>query len=214
MSQATSVLVIDDDQFVNALVSDALSKNGFLVESALSLADAATLIEEFNPNVLVTEIAFQSGEGILEFLERATARDPELAIVALTNIFNPRLIGIERLEMMPIFAYLNKRILKDYNLIIRAVNAATKREHSNELRHDKSEISLGKKLSKTQLEAIRLVSDGLTNQQIADLKCTTKRAVEVLLNRAYLAMNLDPDSMHVRVSAVRRYLEMTGLSRH
>ena len=59
-------------------------------------------------------------------------------------------------------------------------------------------------LSNTQAELLKLVSQGLSNQAIADKRGTSLRAVEALINRTYQALKLsENDSINLRVEAVK-----------
>jgi DNA-binding NarL/FixJ family response regulator len=59
-------------------------------------------------------------------------------------------------------------------------------------------------LSNTQIGVLKLVSEGLTNDEIATARTTTVRAVERLLSRMMIAANIAPGPS-ARVQLARLY---------
>jgi Response regulator containing a CheY-like receiver domain and an HTH DNA-binding domain len=62
------------------------------------------------------------------------------------------------------------------------------------------------KLTASQIDALRMISEGMTNQQIADKKKQSLRAVEQLLTRTYQAIGITRESgQSMRVVAAQYY---------
>ena len=67
-------------------------------------------------------------------------------------------------------------------------------------------------VSKTQLEVLRMIARGMSNQDIAEQRGTSLRAVENLVNRAFAAANIEVKSkMSARVLAAREFIKVAGL---
>jgi DNA-binding NarL/FixJ family response regulator len=65
-------------------------------------------------------------------------------------------------------------------------------------------------LSAKQLEVLKLIADGLSNQQIADARQTSVRAVEGMVSRIFDALGIDvQDAGNSRVDAVKKYFLAT-----
>lgn len=79
-----SILVIDDDAAIRALLSRALTFSGYQVTEAASGADGARALETHPPDLVVTDIIMPDTDG-LEFLFRARARWKGIPIVAISG---------------------------------------------------------------------------------------------------------------------------------
>jgi DNA-binding NarL/FixJ family response regulator len=65
-------------------------------------------------------------------------------------------------------------------------------------------------LSAKQLEVLKLIAEGLSNQQIADARQTSVRAVEGMVSRIFEALGIDvQDAGNSRVDAVKKYFLAT-----
>ena len=81
-------------------------------------------------------------------------------------------------------------------------------EHLRDDKHSESKFS---SISRSQIQVLQLMAAGLSNQQIADQRGTTIRAVENLIKRALEAAGIDDSQgLHTRVSASREYLRAIG----
>ncbi len=79
---------------------------------------------------------------------------------------------------------------------------------TNDYRHDLASNRPLSQLSQRQLETLRLVADGKTNSQIAEIRGTSVRAVESMLQRVFELMDIDPNASNPRVLAVSKYPTM------
>jgi DNA-binding NarL/FixJ family response regulator len=109
-------------------------------------------------------------------------------------------------------AYLLKERLADPNVLNDAIEAALRDRVGAEFRDDLKPSHPLVNVSKTQLEVLRMIAKGLSNQQIAEERGTTLRAVENLVNRAIAAAGIDAKSKtSARVIAVREFVRVAGL---
>jgi DNA-binding NarL/FixJ family response regulator len=66
-------------------------------------------------------------------------------------------------------------------------------------------------LSRSQLDVVRLLAQGKSNEEIAEIRGTTVRAVRMILVRAFQALGIDEDAgPEKRVQAAIKYLKTTG----
>lgn len=113
------VLVVDDDQAIGVVVSEALRRAGHMVRTAGSLAERASLLESFRPDILVTDVKLPDGDG-LDGLGPIFARCPDLRVIILSaqNTLNTAVRATEE----GAFEYLPKPF--DLNALTRAVGDA------------------------------------------------------------------------------------------
>jgi DNA-binding response OmpR family regulator len=95
MMTPRSVLVVEDDPSVASTIAGALERDGWLAETANSLAEARTRLEAGNPRILVVDIGLPDGNG-MAFVREASGR-PDLGIVVVTGRADEvdRVIGLE-----------------------------------------------------------------------------------------------------------------------
>ncbi len=80
---AERILVVDDEPNARAALAELLRDEGYAVETAADGFKALPKLEEFAPDLLLTDLRMPGLNGI-ELLRKARALDPELAAVVMT----------------------------------------------------------------------------------------------------------------------------------
>lgn len=207
-----TVLVVEDEPFIRGLVADKLKSDGFKVEVAASAAEARKVAANKEIDIVVLDIDLGSGPSGLDLGIALSKIHPELALVFLTHVPEPRIFGIDIRSVPKNAAYLLKERLTDPNVLKDAIEAALRDDVSPDFRDDLKPSHPLVNVSKTQLEVLRMIAKGYSNQQIADARGTSLRAVENLVNRAIAAAGIDAKSKtSARVIAVREFIRVAGL---
>jgi DNA-binding NarL/FixJ family response regulator len=207
-----SVLVVEDEPFIRGLVADKLKSDGFKVEVASSAAEARKIAANSDLDIVVMDIDLGPGPSGLDLGIALHKMDPELALVFLTHVPEPRIYGIDLKSVPKNAAYLLKERLVDPNVLNNAIEAALRDRVDPEFRDDLKPSHPLMNVSKIQLDVLRMIAKGMSNQQIADERGTTLRAVENLVNRAIAAAGIGAKSKtSARVIAVREFIRVAGL---
>jgi DNA-binding NarL/FixJ family response regulator len=207
-----SVLVVEDEPFIRGLVADKLKGNGFKVEVASTAAEARKIAANTDIDIVVMDIDLGPGPSGLDLGIALHKMHPELALVFLTHVPEPRIFGVDVKSVPKNAAYLLKERLADPNVLNDAIEAALRDRVGPEFRDDLKPSHPLVNVSKTQLDVLRMIAKGLSNQQIAEQRGTTLRAVENLVNRAIAAAGIDAKSKtSARVIAVREFIRIAGL---
>jgi DNA-binding NarL/FixJ family response regulator len=202
-----SVVVVEDDSFMRSLLADALDKAGFEVSTAASAADAKRLIKVVNPDAVVLDIGLGPGPDGFDLAENLRKLTPDIAIVFLTSLPDPRFAGRDDKAVYPNAAYLNKHLLSDSNTLVEALEAVLTERGVAGFRHHETADRPLVNLSKTQIQVLQLVAEGKTNQQIADLRQRSLAATESAITRTLEALGIDTRAeQNVRVAAAMRYV--------
>jgi two-component system nitrogen regulation response regulator GlnG len=111
------VLVIDDDQAICVVVSEALRRAGHSVKIGGTIAERAKLLDSFRPDILVTDVKLPDGDG-LDDVNRIIADWPNMRVIILSaqNTLNTAVRATEQ----GAFEYLPKPF--DLNELTRAVS--------------------------------------------------------------------------------------------
>ena len=202
-----SVVVVEDDAFMRSLLADSLDKAGFEVSTAASAADAKRLIKVVNPDAVVLDIGLGPGPDGFDLAENLRKLTPDIAIVFLTSLPDPRFAGRDDKAVYTNAAYLNKHLLSDSNTLVEALEAVlTERGVTGFRQHESVDRPLVN-LSKTQIQVLQLVAQGKTNQQIADIRKRSLAATESAITRTLEALGIDTRAeQNVRVAAAMRYV--------
>lgn len=110
------VLVVDDDQAICVVVSEALRRAGHEVKIAGTIADRAGMLASFRPDILITDVKLPDGDG-LDDVHSIIGRWPDMRVIILSaqNTLNTAVRATEQ----GAFEYLPKPF--DLNELTRAV---------------------------------------------------------------------------------------------
>lgn len=202
-----TVLVVENEDFLRSLIAQSLEAQGFVVETAPNALQAKKIISKVDPDVAVLDIDLGEGPTGLDFAAQLAITSPEVGIVFLTDLPDSRFARDEQ-EVKENQAYLNKRLLQSPEALSDAINAVLYEEGVTDFRHDLNEDRPLTQLTRVQLEILKLIAEGKTNQQIADARDRSIGATESAITRTLESLGINRDSdVNVRVEAVRAYFQ-------
>lgn len=200
------VLVVDDEPIIRNLIAERLDQSGFQAFSAADALSAKRVVLREDPDALVVDLDLGDGPSGTELITALNAINPALGFVLLTN-YTPT---ASELKSARHIEYLNKRDVSDIEIIVGALNRVL-RDGEKQVLPDITQTRLGK-LTQGQLEVLRLLSRGLTNQQIAQERGVGLRAIEQTIHRIYNTLGVGTTGGNSsRVTAARIYASEMGL---
>lgn len=205
------LLVVENEALLRDLISRLLSQHGFAVETASNAGEAKVRIDAFDPDAVILDIDLGLGPNGLQIAEVLAEENPEIGVVFLTNLPDARFAESVDMSRFSGAAFLRKGELVDATVLVRAVDAVLRDRVSREFRHDRSSSRPLGELSATQLTVLRLIAEGKTNSQIAEMRSTSIRAVEAVVSRVLRHLGIEPAaSGNPRVEAARVYFDTFG----
>jgi len=202
-----TVLVVENDDFMRSLIADSLESAGFDVATASNGLDAKRLMSSVDPDAIILDIDLGNGPTGLDLAVQIAITTPGVGIVFLTDLPDPR-FAREKHEVKKNQAYLNKKLLADSVTLVEAIEAVLMETGIDDFRHDKFDDRPLANLSRTQLEILKLLSEGKTNQQIADARGRSLSATESAVTRTLEELGIPKDAeLNVRVVATCKYFE-------
>ena len=208
---ARKVLIVEDEPLLRSLIAASLEREGFLVSAVGSAADARRMVKDFDPDVALLDIELGDGPTGVDLALILRKQHPTIALVFLTHIPEPRVVGIDNKKIPKNAAYLNKERIADPGLVREAIEAALRDRVRANFRDDKKEHPFIE-VSRSQLAVLQMVALGMSNAEIAKERETSVRAVENLVKRAFIAAGIDPEAGgNPRVAAARQYIKVVGL---
>ena len=198
------VLIVDDDVLLRSLLSTTLSSSGFETEAAEDAIQAHRMVKSFDPDVLLVDIDLGEGVNGLELVSALGRADSTRGYVILSNYS----ASVRSIPEVPYISYLNKQEISDSQLLVERIEGVLRGIRSEMPSTDEL------KLTKNQMDLLRMLSEGMSNQQIADIKKQSTRAVEQLLSRTYKALGFDSGSGRSRrVMAAQIYKQHMKVNR-
>lgn len=191
---------------MRSLIAEYLEKAGFSVSTAGTAADAKRLISAVDPDAVVLDIDLGAGPTGLDLAKGLNTS--EIAVVFLTSFSDPRFAGYDVKTAHPKAAYLNKHMLEDSAVLLDALNAVLLEQKLESFRFDLRADRPLAQLSGSQIQALRLIAEGKTNQQIAEIRQRSLGATESLVTRTLSALNISPQAdINARVAAAREFMK-------
>lgn len=207
------VLIVDDDPLVRSLLAEVTRGLGYETQAAGTSAEARKIFQNFDADVAIIDVDLGYGPNGFDLANNLRVLNPAIAVIFLTNLVEPKLAGRSSKDLPSGHAYLVKSRMSDTALLDKAIKQAS-RGRGNEFRDDLEAINPLGSLSKSQLDVVRLVAQGKSNDEIAKERGTTVRAVRMILARAFQSMGLDENlGPERRVIASIKYLKTVGLSK-
>jgi DNA-binding NarL/FixJ family response regulator len=204
------LLIVEDEPMVAGLLKDTLTSSGFDIRVAHSAAEAATATRGFDPDVAIVDINLGRGANGVDLAFILSQQHPGIAILLLTQHPDLRTAGFEQDDLPKGCGFLRKDAVVSKDDILGAISALIDSDVSD-IRQDSDPERPLAELTVTQVEVLRMVAQGYTNQEIARRRNTSTRAVEQVLNAVFLTLGVDPtDGINPRVEAVRRFISAAG----
>lgn len=215
MPDAIRVLLVEDEKLILGLLSDFLTSFGYSVQRAATAAEARELLNQTSFDAAVIDIQLGQGPSGLDLATVARTLIPDIGLVFLTNLPNPKLLGDEAKANFKNCIYLVKSKLDNLEIVQQSLEKVVARQSARGAGSMLSAIEELSQLSKSQVAVLKLVAEGLSNREIAAARGTTIRAVETLLHRALEALGIEEaKETNLRVIALREYLKATGQLRN
>jgi DNA-binding NarL/FixJ family response regulator len=211
MPVSRTVVVVENESLLRDLIARSLETAGFEVSTAANAADAKRAVKAADPDVCVVDIELGPGPNGFDFAEYLSREAHDVGVVFLTNLPDPRFANRDVKVITQNQAYLRKSQLVDSKELIEAVNAVLKEQDVDKFRHDQNLERPLAELSRRQISVLKLVAEGYSNNQIAEERGTTVRAVEGMVSRIFVALGVDAQGLgNARVEATRMYLNAAG----
>lgn len=207
-----SVVVVEDNALIRSLVANLLEGSNFEVQTAANALDARRAVRVVDPDAAIIDINLGDGPDGFDVAQALRKQNPELAIVFLTSQPDPRFSGKSQDAVVKNAVYLNKSILDGTDALLQALEAALLERDTAKFRHDLLESRPFANLNKSQLQVLRWIAEGKTNQQIAELRKRSLTATESLIARTLQALGIDRDAgLNARVAAAVKFISDTHI---
>lgn len=206
------VLVVEDDAFTRSTLVAALEFEGFEVLGSSDSASAAVAsFNRHNHDAILADLDLGLGPSGLELAWLLRKTKPNLGVVFLTSFEDPRLHRSAMDELPTGSRYLIKQDLADRAQISQALRFSVQQAEQY-LKHPARKPSKPDRLtlSTVQIETLKLVAAGHSNQEIASKRFVSEKAVEQTIQRLTQKFGISTEGKNIRVALANAYSKMTG----
>lgn len=210
-AQGRRILVVEDEPLFSSLIQEALEREDFHVSVAPDVIKAKKLLRTVDPDLVLLDISLGTGPPGTQLAYYIDKKHPGVAILFLTRHPDIRTAGIDP-ELIPTDSgFLRKDLVADSSYLIESIEKVLANK-ADQVRHSFADGSPLAALTTTQLDVLKLVAQGLSNQAIATRRDITVRSVEKNLHSIFKALQLDSDDDHnLRVRAAMVYAAHAGV---
>lgn len=203
------LLIVEDDSIMAQTLASSLKNFGLKeIQVVKSASEAMRIFRIFQPNVCLVDIDLRVGPTGVDLSYAMRRLNPNIGLVFLTSVSDPRLVDSKIPELPENSLYLIKNAVKNIEEVAEALKLTS---NGKSFLKDPLKKYPFLDLSKTQFELIRLIALGHSNTEISRIRVTTIKSTENSIAR--LAKKLDipnTSSASQRVLIARRYSLLTG----
>lgn len=194
-----------------SLLADVLIANGFNVRIASDVLAARQEVKEFDPDGALIDISLGDGPSGLDLAHVLGKQRPDIALLILTKHADARAAGWEPGEIPESCGFLRKDRVRDTDYLLAQLESVlTDRAH--QVRDDRDASNPLAVLTHRQLEVLRLMAMGYTNEFIAQYMGASLSSVERWVMQVFRALGLDSrGTLNPRVEAVRIFIAASSM---
>lgn len=205
------LLVVEDDPFTASLLADALVVHGFEVRIAADVLDARRAVKAFDPDVALIDIALGVGPSGLDLAHALSRQRPDIALLILTKYPDARTAGVSALDVPKGCGFLRKDKVRDTEYLLARLESVLS-DQAEQVRDDLNSVNPISELSPRQLEVLRLIAMGCTNEFIVQSTSSSLSSVERWVMQVFRALGLDSrGNINPRVEAARIFIASSSL---
>ena len=217
------VLVVMDDPFGLSTMGAALKLHGTnVIGEARKKSSALLLMRSMQPNVLLIDMHL-SNEHSIAIATAIRKETPTIGVVILVACADLRLLGELNCELPTGSKVVIKKSVNSIAELCDVISESRIFDiespvtwvNGNVSIHEKAMENMISQLTDLQIDTLRLVADGLTNAEISRMRFVSEKAIEQIVSRIALVLNVQPDrTKNLRVQLVGEYFKWIGAPRH
>jgi DNA-binding NarL/FixJ family response regulator len=212
-----------DDPFGLSTMGAALKLHGTnVIGEARKKSSALLLMRSMQPNVLLIDMHL-SNEHSIAIATAIRKETPNIGVVILVACADLRLLGELTCELPTGSKVVIKKSVNSIAELCDVISESRIFDiespvtwvNGNVSIHEKAMENMISQLTDLQIDTLRLVADGLTNAEISRMRFVSEKAIEQIVSRIALVLNVQPDrTKNLRVQLVGEYFKWIGAPRH
>jgi len=212
-----------DDAFELSTLGAALKLHGTnVIGEARKQSSALLLMRSMQPNVLLVDMHL-TDEHSIAIAATIRKESPDIGVVILVACADVRLLGELACDIPSGAKVVVKKSINNVAALCEIISESRNSISETSVTWVNASVSLHEKalenlishLTDLQIDTLRLVADGLTNAEIGRIRYVSEKAVEQIVSRIALVLDVQPDkSKNLRVQLVGEYFKGMGAPIH
>jgi DNA-binding NarL/FixJ family response regulator len=218
---AITTLVVEDDPLTRLMLQSTLTAGGLEIIAVGRSDEALAVAAERNLQLAILDVHLGAGPTGLDLAQELRRRQPDVGLIMLTSLVDPRLAGDSVAKLPARARYLPKSAVTSVEMllgIVREVLAEVASGLSPSVEADerwsrsRNDDEQGlRALTDSQIATLRLIADGSSNAEIAERLSISERTVEKTVQRMARVLGLSVDvARNQRVHLARVYFRGLG----
>jgi DNA-binding NarL/FixJ family response regulator len=212
-----------DDPFGLSTMGAALKLHGTnVIGEARKKSSALLLMRSMQPNVLLIDMHL-SNEHSIAIATAIRKETPTIGVVILVACADLRLLGELTCELPTGSKVVIKKSVNSIAELCDVISESRIFDiespvtwvNGNVSIHERAMENMISQLTDLQIDTLRLVANGLTNAEISRMRFVSEKAIEQIVSRIALVLNVQPDrTKNLRVQLVGEYFKWIGAPTH
>jgi len=209
--QAPRIILVEDDAFMRTTIKAALQFQGVeVILDTGNVGAAMRFARTARPSAAVVDLDLGRGPNGIDLAIGLRNILPNIGIVLLTGFTDPRLLDT-RVAKLPVGSqYLVKQQLHEIEVLFQKIEESIASANTPKALRAKSDHLKGLDIPDAQIETLRLIAQGLPNEDIAKMRGISEKSVEQAISRLVQHFQLHGENVNKRVELARIYFSMSG----
>lgn len=208
------LLLVENEKTLLTMMSNALHSRGFGIVGTAT--DANTAFEYFSkimPDVAIVDVGLGRGPSGVDLVNAMRLKNPKLGILFSSSFISPRMAKIPA-QLMASSVFLSKEQVTKMDFFIEKIYEAIRLAINPEPASKKNAVpDQFQFLTLSDIQLLELISQGLSNLQIAEVKGISTKSCENAISRLAKKLQVPRDEkLNQRVTLVKIYSEFAGKS--
>jgi DNA-binding NarL/FixJ family response regulator len=206
------LLIAENDKLLLTLMANVLHSQGYgIVGTATDAKTALEYATKIKPDVAILDISLGAGPSGIDLANKLRAQYPRMGIIFCTSFSDPRFSKTPS-RLLSTCSYLAKQSVTKLDHLVQKIDESLALAQNPE-----SEIKLKAtsmyypNLSSADIELLELISNGLSNKQIAIEKNVTTKSCENAISRLAKKLKIpSTPETNQRILLAREYRKLSG----
>jgi DNA-binding NarL/FixJ family response regulator len=217
------VLLVMDDAFELSTMAAALKMHGTnVIGEARKQSSALLLMRSMQPNVLLIDMHV-TNEHSIAIATAIRKESPNIGVVILVACADLRLLGELTCDLPTGAKVVIKKSMNNVASLCDVISESrifvpespVTWVNGSVSNQEKAIENLISHLTDLQIDTLRLVANGLTNAEIGRIRYVSEKAIEQIVSRIALMLDVQPDrTKNLRVQLVGEYFKWIGAPTH
>ena len=203
-----NLVIVEDDTYTRSLLKTSLTSIGFSILASGSTArEGLAPFEEVKVDVALLDLDLGKGPNGKDVAYKMREMQPNVGLILITSFTEYRAVGASSRSFPIGMRHLRKSDISDISQLVKVILETKARPLT---RVPRSPVERGP-LTDKQIDVLRYINQGLSNQEIARQMDVTVGAIEKSISRINNVLGFENNSsLNARTLLIKYFAKLTG----